>query len=328
MAISVWAATGVSHVRVCTNPSLPGLFYPDGGRIDQGGWDFGINFGRLESLVADLVTTPVPAVRGQKIERLAFDGHGGPGVFQFYPTGAYFDNDHFGDYAGPLKQLNGVLTSNAVVIFMGCNMGQRIAGSDFLKRISTEIFPGKRVVGFITTGYTPRGLYRPADKCSSAGMKDTDYTTTIPTNPGADTATAEADKYPDSLVVSLPWASESSIHAKVAQDGKIIKDPEGGIFSGEVLIVGRWNVEIGDWRGVFVFGSDHTVYWADLSGPTRHPGRWSMSPDGTPTWQFNDDTPGWVRTWIVNPPLNVTLNGKAVINGIEHGVFKMWKESQ
>jgi hypothetical protein len=95
-------------------------------------------------------------------------------------------------------------------------------------------------------------------------------------------------------------------------------------------IVGNWDVEIGPWKGLFVFESTGgapgiytqggSVYWMDMTSTTKHRGSWWVQADGI-YWSFDDDPQGFRRFFHVNLPLQSVMNGSVQPSGF----FKMHK---
>jgi hypothetical protein len=134
----------------------------------------------------------------------------------------------------------------------------------------------------------------------------------------------EASRYQGGALFQLPWASESSPHAKTARNGVILKNPDPPQSFGWEYIVGKWDVEIGPWRGLFGFEKaglmQGTVYWMDNTSLTKHAGSWSAM-DGGISWQFSDDPPRFKRTFSATLPLKPIVNGFVQPSGF----FKMLK---
>jgi hypothetical protein len=66
--------------------------------------------------------------------------------------------------------------------------------------------------------------------------------------------------------------------------------------------VGKWNVTIGSWRGIFVFDAAGGVFWADNENSTQHAGGWAVS--GTNLdWKFAAEGGSDFRAFTVGLPL-------------------------
>jgi hypothetical protein len=264
------------------------------------------------------------------VTHLAINSHGAPGFFDLDGSGAVLmtQNDRFlsvatmgNKYNSYLASIKLQLAADATVLFMGCNLGKGPEGSNFLQTLSETLFRGLLVVAFTTIGVSMR-QYRAGESCTNPGMRDTPFD-----NPAGSSVQEDA-RYAGGALFQLPWASEFSPHAKTARNGVILKNPDPPISVGWGYIVGTWDVEIGQWQGVFAFqnqpgSSQGTVYWADNSSPRRHTGSWSYW-GGAISWQFDDDpAPPWKRTFEVIPPLMSIVNGSVRPSGF----FKMRKRS-
>lgn len=348
---TVWASAPNAPLIVCQNAQVPGGNYPEGSsdvtsdKYGQFGWDVGINYASVEVLATALEQQA--SQRGGKVSRLAICVHGQPGrvdmngkiaaqaMTQTVTIGEAqaeinektFSEEKWDQYAPALKKIATFLTQEATVLFMSCNMGASLSGSNLLRRLSSEIFPGRRVVGFIQTGNAP-GVIKVGEHCQLPGLKMTDATTT-----------SWSQKEYDRRAIELqtrPWASETTNAAKIALNGNLVKDPES--ISVENILKGRWALEIGDWKGVLVIevaGRDVNnqpmksgyVYWqGNLTAP-RHYGKWTLNGDKL-TWQFDDDDPQWKRTFVTkldlaNTALNNILNGEVIVNNRNSGFFKI-----
>jgi len=86
-------------------------------------------------------------------------------------------------------------------------------------------------------------------------------------------------------------------------------------------LVGTWDVTIGPWSGIFVFGTGGTVYWADSKVSARHPGTWSVVGNEV-HWKFSD---GDIRTFVASLPL-LCARTKGTITPVGQGEFAMTKE--
>jgi hypothetical protein len=104
----------------------------------------------------------------------------------------------------------------------GCSAGGGTAGSELLIELS-KIWPGRRVVAFETTMAYGWDRGRKSEFCGEVGYRDTNS----PDECYGDRESCERQRYqPDwNNLDKLPWGSEHSTHAKVVQDGKILKDP-------------------------------------------------------------------------------------------------------
>ncbi len=71
-------------------------------------------------------------------------------------------------------------------------------------------------------------------------------------------------------------------------------------------LVGTWNVQIGDWSGIFNFAIDGSMSWANSTSSPKNRGRWWFT-NSELLWKFND--PGDIRTFVMNLPLDSSGTG-------------------
>jgi hypothetical protein len=322
---AVWAYSKAAPGKTCEDARLLGggtkLQYPEGNEKGQAGWDAGLmfdTFGDLAEKLRKLDNGP--------ITRLAINLHGSPGKIDALSGGieaSMFDfKQLWSRYSSQLVAINGMLAAGAPVLIMGCNVAKGKEGEEFLSELSKNAFKSRKVVGFSTIGET-LGQFRNGGFCTEPGMRDTPYD-----NPSAGKPKVQEEREKEYL--NLPWASETSPHAKVAMDGKIISGAEAPVpqtsYAPADYLPGTWSVSIGDWQGYFLFKTDGTASWAEASSPgNRHQGKWSTA-GGTVEWSFSDDAPGWKRSFTVATPLKSTLNGNITISGRPHGFFTMSKQ--
>lgn len=327
MDLAVWANSRTSPIDTCEDAKLsagPTLLYPAGTNQGQAGWDVGLGYQDSGDLGQKL-----GAVKLSKgtITRLAINSHGAPGFFDLDGSGALLmtQNDRFltvttmgNKFNSQLAMIKMQLASDGIVLFMGCNLGQGEQGSEFLRTLSQTLFRGLLVVAFTTVGVSMQ-QYRAGQHCTNPGMRDT------PFERPATTPELENVRYQGGVLFQLPWASESSPHAKTAKNGVILKNPDPPQTFDWSYIVGKWDVEIGPWKGVFVFektgAMQGSVYWMDTASLTKHGGYWSAR-DGAISWQFSDDPPRFKRTFNVVLPLQSLVNGSVQPSGF----FKMLKQ--
>ncbi|NNM71004.1 hypothetical protein [Enterovirga aerilata] len=86
-------------------------------------------------------------------------------------------------------------------------------------------------------------------------------------------------------------------------------------------IVGNWGVKIGGWSGAFSFTRDGKVSWNETGGKP-HPGKWWRY-QGAVNWQFDDDPPGFQRTFEAVEPIGPSVSGRILPEG--QGFFSMAK---
>lgn len=211
--------------------------YPDGPPYGQAGWDWGLQFDSLLKLVRQMENEKMPDFLQERfgaeflpedsLTRLAIHAHGEPGkiyVQGLNKTALTADNiTTEWDFSWFLSKLGNYLKADATVIFMGCYAGLGANGTRLLKALSRESFPGRKVVLFATLGYAFPQQKRPGEPASRGyepGMRDTDYT--IPCGGDSTCQYKHYGQYFEKLD-KLPWASESSPHARVALNGQIIR---------------------------------------------------------------------------------------------------------
>src|SRR5216683_265918 len=320
---NVWAYSKNVPEKTCPDARLLGggtnLQFPAGDDHGQAGWDIGLMFNTIGDLSEKLRV--VMESRTDGITRLAINVHGSPGAIDADSTSKMYNfTQLWNRYSSQLVFINHMLVAGAPVLIMGCQVAAGDDGAAFLSDMSQHAFPGHKVVGFTTIGESLR-QYRRGEYCTEAGMRDTPYDTP---SEGKPLIKAQREKE----VLTLPWASETSPHAKVALAGKIIAGAEQPVApvdtSFESYLPGTWSVTIGSWNGYFVFKRDRTVFWTDDS-QRPHKGQWGTMA-GSIDWSFSDDPPGWIRNFEVLTPLKSNLNGTITINDNPHGFFTMSKQ--
>ena len=246
MKITVWAENVDARGRACPdarlreNGSLSKRSYPDGTAKGQAGWDWGINFNHLGNLVTQLTVYPTPSrlcgnlildcpeVQPGQVIRLAIGAHGTPGEFEIDGKGKKPLTAERIRRIKPLrnllKEIGNVLSDDAVVLLMGCNVGAGTQGSDLLIELS-KMWPNRKVVGFTRVMTFGWGRLRRGHQCSEPGYRDTNYTEECPGLYAEQIEKCELGRYGTDWkdLTKLPWGSEFSPHAKVAQNGKILK---------------------------------------------------------------------------------------------------------
>jgi hypothetical protein len=193
----------------------------------QAGWDVGIKYGSARfNTLPGLISG---RCRGQFLKKFSLNAHGGYGVFaangvderaiEIKPAMRFDELDNLRPNFGTVFDfLNNVMTDDGLVFLQGCIAGTGDKGTDLLKRLSLELYP-RKVIAFATIGFTSvQKQKRDDDQCREPGVRDTDYTGSSPN---------EYDRYFkdgqwDDLK-NLPWQSETSPHAKVAQNGVIVR---------------------------------------------------------------------------------------------------------
>ncbi len=253
MTLAIWASGPDVPPGICVDARLHNRETGAILRLDttygQAGWDIAFFFSNLHHLAEQLSTGSfaVPGhVRNRRgvvnregrinqgqVTRLGILAHGNPG--QVYVNGqeggdpltvATINGIHHLD----LDTIRLATSRNALILFLGCSAGQGAEGTLFLQAISRK-WPGRKVVGFTTVGWVTQDVarvarppeHRAADQgvCREPGMRDT--SSTMPVGPAREEE-VYGSHWDD--LWTLPWASDQSLHAKVAQDGGIIRDPD------------------------------------------------------------------------------------------------------
>jgi Domain of unknown function (DUF4347) len=323
---AIWAYSKNVPGLTCPDARLLGggtkLSYPDGNDKGQAGWDVGLMFNTLGDLDGK-IDEALSASDDKKVTRLAINVHGAPGLVDINGDNQSWDfTKLWNKYSSQLVFLRTRMTDDAAVLIMGCQVAAGDVGASFLMDMSKYAFPGHKVVGFTTIGETLKQYRSGGPVCSEPGMRDTTYDTP---SEGMPTVQAAREKE----LLTLPWASESSPHAKVALNGQIVSGAEAPIpqtdTSLDSYLPGTWLATIGTWTGYFVFSKDKSVYWMDDS-LRRHNGHWSAM-DGGLYWSFSDDPKGWVRAFEAILPLTSTMKGNITVGGKPSGFFSMSKQT-
>ncbi len=236
MGIKIWCEAKDIPGNVCSDARLRGgqsssVSYPKGATYGQAGWEFGFRFDSLADLANKLYLKPLkmpshlPALRKGSVSRLGIHAHGLPGAVFFEGQNKKKDaltmkslmrfNSH-------LRNVGASTAQDATILFVGCLAGKGWEGRQLLEALS-KVWPGRKVVAFTTIGFVSGGdQMRPGERCTEPGMRDTDNTS--PVLSWADQQKAYGPIWKD--LQKLPWASETSPHAKVAFNGKIIRKPK------------------------------------------------------------------------------------------------------
>src|SRR2546430_8215735 len=237
--INAWAYH-TDFGTLCSNAALDkasGLSYPAGNSQGQSGWHVAIPFEKLHDLATKLSDgIPMPRqycgqfwadcdkVERGEIVRLAIIAHGDQGckVAVDGKKTPLLTPDNIASFHADLHTI-GLYTreQGSTILMMGCLAGQGAPGTRLLMQLS-QIWPGRRVVGFSTIGYRhPGEMKRPGEACELPGMRDTDATDYL-----FAMNTRRFDQlWPDLL--KLPWASDTSLHAKVVRNGTLEQCPQG-----------------------------------------------------------------------------------------------------
>ncbi len=235
--LSVWAYHE-NFGTLCRNARLDkdtGLSYPEGNTQGQSGWHVAIPFTSLDNLSKKLmVGVPMPSqycgnwfsdcdpIQRGDILRLAIMAHGDKGgkiMDNGRGASSFLTASRVPEFHEALHNIGLYTRQGSTILLMGCLAGQGQNGTDLLVALS-QVWPERHVVGFSTLGYRhPGAMKRRGEPCELPGMRDTEGWDEIAANPPA------WDKQWSDFV-SLPWASESSRHAKVVSNGVIEHYPE------------------------------------------------------------------------------------------------------
>ena len=261
MPLAVWADAVDVPIRVCANARLNGATSqpanPDGQLNGQGGWDIGFRFANLTDLAAQLeqllVTLPphmcaqpsyswpswtsmpkrICPAAGQ-VTRLAINAHGLPG--KLYVGGSPSPDlavdpkadrqailvQNLASMAADLQRIHAATAPEATIFLMGCVAGQTTKGTELLKALSQLYWPDRRIVAFTTTGYQAGNrMLRRDETCMEPGMRDTQDINQ--SAPGSQASLDRINQWND--LNMMPWASDTSPGAKIAENGQIIRQP-------------------------------------------------------------------------------------------------------
>jgi hypothetical protein len=124
--------------------------------------------------------------------------------------------------ATDLQRIHYATANEATIFLMGCRAAQGTEGTELLKVLSLFL-PDRRIVGFMTTGYQAGSrMLRPGNEiCMEPGMRDT-----LDGYESGYGSQASADRFElwENLN-KMPWASETSPGALIAENGQIIALP-------------------------------------------------------------------------------------------------------
>lgn len=262
MPLAVWADSPDVPNKVCLNARLRGAktnpVNPDSETYGQGGWDIGLHFKNLTELAdqltmlqsqapAHMCDSPrsswscngdqwsCPAVG--KVTRLAINAHGVPGTLYTGGTPSAdlvrdpekerlaISVENIPNIRADLDRIYSATAPNATILLMGCIAGQGGSGTQLLKALA-EIWPQRKIVAFETIGLqNPLDMARPGmwgESCTEPGMRDT-----LDTSPRAPGSAQPSHLAKWNKLNEMPWASETSIGAKVIENGVITKGLSG-----------------------------------------------------------------------------------------------------
>lgn len=232
MTVNVWAEAVDVPGHVCSDARLRGgnvedVAYPKGTSFGQAGWNIGMTFKSLADLADKLYRKPKnESIRRGQITRLGIHVHGTAGKVYFEgqkKKQSALTAANIQEYHEHLHDIGLSTRENATILIVGCLAGQGWEGRELLIKLS-RVWPGRKVVAFTTVGYVAGAeQLRTGETCTEPGMRDTDSTSP------ALTWQQQQELYGPiwNDLAKLPWASETSPHAKVAMDGMIIRKPTG-----------------------------------------------------------------------------------------------------
>jgi hypothetical protein len=192
----------------------------------QAGWDIGIMYGagQANSLPGKIKEK----CNGFLLRRVGFNAHGDPGLFAINGVDEKMhsieppmraEDSINGTFGKLLQFLNNVMMDDGILLLQGCLAGANVMGSKLLMQLSNALRP-RKVVGFKTVGFqSVEKQRRGGDVCREPGARDTPYY-------GNASGDEQYNRYFkdgqwENLGV-LPWQSETSPNAKIAQNGVII----------------------------------------------------------------------------------------------------------
>lgn len=214
--------------RLCDSASLDsnqGLSYPDGTLQGQAGWDRAVKFSSPTDLNVKLDKMNIP--RGG-IGRLAIMAHGKTGgkvdIFgRDFEEQGNLNPDTVEEIRYSLQRIGRYTQdTGSLILFFGCVAGKGERGTQLLVKLS-QLWPGRSVVGFTTLGDRHPGEMgrKGGSDCELQGMRDTDA---FGDDFGSNMSQSELDNLWNDLA-KMPWASETSPHAKVALNGWVYRWP-------------------------------------------------------------------------------------------------------
>jgi hypothetical protein len=194
----------------------------------QAGWDVGIMYGTGKfNTLPELIKK---RCNGFFIKKLALNAHGDPGSFAVNGVDEKFMAIEPTLNAAQLEKLkvnfqkqldflNNVMTQDGILLLQGCLAGKSLGGTSLLTQLSLELRP-RKIVGFSTVGFqSTEKQKRDDDQCREPGARDTEEFYADPSK--------EYERFFKSglweELDKMPWQSENSPHAKVAQNGVIIR---------------------------------------------------------------------------------------------------------
>lgn len=352
MGYKLWASANAAPLLVCQSGGsvseddkqrLSDKAPDYASRIDFD-WTYGVRFKLVTELVDYMHARSVEM--GQKCSRLAIMAHGDPGLVDIESASAgnfarsldqqsedfkklkekALTPDTIGKFTSALARLNDELAPGAYVLFMSCNMAGKREGAMLLMELS-KVIKNASVVGFTRIGTSFQ--IQSVKHCDYPGMKVGNYVAP---------AGSEKDEFErKQALLTAPFANEANPFAKVANSGKLVKDPEPELAPGAAVpaghwvgkLIGSWGFEIGDdfqgsvgFEGNLAAGSGR-AYWVNSTNMTlKHYGKWTALGGTEISFEFDDDQPGWKRLFKVKIE-GPTSVGYITIGSVPHGMFKM-----
>jgi hypothetical protein len=173
-----------------------------------------------------------------QLTQLAINAHGLPGrvylggkpaedqVVDPKAEGQALSVQNLNSMAADLIRIYNATAPNSTIFLMSCLAGRGPEGTELLKALSQLYWPDRRIVAFTTVGYQARSrMWRDNEDCPEPGMRDTKDI--YQSAPGSQ---AELDRINDwnnlndvAFEPGMPWASDTSPGAKIAQNGQIIR---------------------------------------------------------------------------------------------------------
>lgn len=193
MSLNIWA-------------NCRGAFQPGNG------WDNVISLPRTNNLRYLIQELERMGARGQ-VSRLALIAHGDePGVIHTDPLMNQVSIFQSATVAGPIADLRDYLEPSAQVLLMSCIAGAGPQGSSFLRALST-FWPGRTVVGFITSGEINSYYFTAGDVFDTGG---------------AFVGGTVLDRLPRAELIRRRLTPQSA-SAKWARNGEIVRLPSAEI---------------------------------------------------------------------------------------------------
>ncbi len=181
---------------------------------------------------------PQPCPTVGQVTQLAINAHGKAG--EVYLGGPPAENlavdpgaerqalsvQNLPSMAADLTRIYNATAPNSTIFLMSCLAGRGPEGTELLKALSQLYWPDRRIVAFTTVGYQLRNrMWRDKEDCVEVGMRDTKdiYQSGAGSQAEKDRAYGWDNLNDAPFVGGMPWASDTSPGAKIAQNGQIIR---------------------------------------------------------------------------------------------------------